>query len=144
MKKVGYLLFIVGLLSLSSCTGGNSGDLGPDFTDTEEIKKFISGKWHSDIYLVDHTRYYRYEISEDKIKFWISNDESNWNIEPDGEVGYFLGEQQTNWQKEEFRPLVMDSTILALNLKGTSLIYDYNSFDDSYRLRYDNALKRGW
>lgn len=147
MKNLKQILFIVGVLSLSGCSSSTTSggkDCGPDFNDTEGIKKFIVGKWHSDMYVIDHRRYYRFDITEDKIKYWVSTDESSWNTEADGEIGYTLGEVSSHYVEGECRRLILDEEVLALSMKGTALSYDYNSFDDCYTLTYDSALKRGW
>lgn len=145
-KKLNYfnLFVIVGMLFLSSCQLGGAQDCGPDFNDTEGIKNHIVGKWRTDLYYIDHTRYYRFDITKDKITYWISMDGKSWDSEPDGEVGYQLGSLTSHHAWGECRRLVLDEEVLALSMKGYSLVYIYNQFDDCYSLVYDNGLKSGW
>lgn len=135
-------LIIAGLFLFFAFASGesssNSYSSGPDIENTLEIQKFIKGKWSTSFYEMGTTWYYRFEITDSKLKYWTRFGEWEWNQEPEKIHSYELSQIIRDTYGAKLRSLYIEETSLGLR-RGGGVAYE------SGCLRFNGSrLKKGW
>lgn len=141
-------------IGLTSCKSGI------DIDSTEEVKEFVTGKWHDEtVESGGVITYYRFEITDTEIKCWKShlimsnNGVSSDNITDDWEeqtpVALSIGNVETNEDDNKFRNLGNCSygtyKILSYSRNGGTG-ETYIKFKDNNSINSDTecTLDKGW
>jgi hypothetical protein len=137
-KLTGAILIVSAFIifALGSCSGSSSS--GPSIDNEQEITSFLKGKWSTSYYDMGTTWYYRFEITDNKIKYWSRFGEWEWKAEPEGVVNYELTSIMRDTYGAKYRSLFIENTPLALRIGG-GLTYRNGC------IRFNNScLQKGW
>ncbi|SHF99857.1 hypothetical protein [Flavobacterium johnsoniae] len=141
-------------IGLTSCKSGI------DIDSTEEVKEFVTGKWHDEtVESGGVITYYRFEITDTEIKCWKShlimsnNGVSSDNVTDDWEeqapVALSIGSVETNEADNKFRNLGNCSygtyKVLCYSRNGGTG-ETYIKFKDNNSINSDTecTLDKGW
>lgn len=147
-----FLFFLA--IGLTSCKSGI------DIDSTQEVKEFVTGKWHDEtVESGGVITYYRFEITDTEIKCWKShlimsnNGVSSDNVTDDWEeqtpVALSIGNVETNEDDNKFRNLGICSygtyKILSYSRNGGTG-ETYIKFKDNNSINSDTecTLDKGW
>lgn len=131
---VGFFLF----LAFGSGKSSNSSSSGPNIEDESEIKQHIKGKWSTNFYEMGTTWYYRFEITDSKLTYWIRFGEYEWKQEPEDSHIYNLSHVIRDTYGAKFRSLSIENTDLGLS-RGGGVTYENGCLHFK-----GNCLDKGW
>ncbi len=124
---------------LSIASGDSIKDTtGPDIDKEQEIKNYIVGKWSTSYYELGTMWYYRFEITENKVKYWKRFGEWEWKTEPEALLSYRLSNIERDVYGAKYRNLSMTEWPLAIRAGG-GLLYENGCI-----IFNNNCLKKGW
>ena len=136
IKSVLSILTISFFLALAMGCGSNKS--GPDIEDENGIKEHIKGKWSTTSYEGGTTWYYRFEITETKLKYWSRFGEWEWKEKPEGVHSYKLSHVIRDPNGVKFRGLIIEEVDLGLRSAGTF------SYENGCLRVSRKCLDKGW
>jgi len=135
-------IFLIGILLLiSKCQDTMKSDSGSSNIDIENagsIKEVIIGKWSTSFTDLGTTWYYRFEISENEIKYWTRFGQWEWKQEPEKVHSYYLSDIARDTYGAKYRFLAIEDVDLGLK-RGGGLTFENGC------LRFNGGcLSEGW
>ena len=109
-----------------------------DVENESVVKKFIQGKWSTSFYSIGTTWYYRFDISQSEIKYWVRYGEWDWKTDPDNTLPYSLTHVMRDTYGKKLRGLYIENTTLDLR-RGGGL-----TFEDGCLKFNSSCLTKGW
>ena len=136
---IGIVFLISALLLIMKCQNSfKSSSSSIDIENETSIKENIKGKWSTSFTELGTTWHYRFEITDNEVKYWTRFGEWEWKTEPDEVHSYYLSSIIRDSYGAKFRSLTIEGTDLGLN-RGGGLIFENGC------LRFKNGcLYEGW